>query len=685
MNTCSLYSELVIALETAFDPVCEYVLNNLLKMAGYTKKIVAQQSQGTITTILKHTSPQPRTIPNLLWNTLQDKTAQTRAYASAHIKTYIEVHASKARHAIETSGGLDTLVNSLKKALGDPNPGVRENARQAYWLLNAVWKGKGAAIMAGLDSTARKQLEKACPDPNVLSESTDSAPPTKKSSIAAAIAASRAKAKFIAHDPPSLRHQATSTARTTTSPKRPLSPSLSNSSVGSPPRSRPMLLSHTRAATNTSTPSRSPRRDPAPSQRTAKTPPPPSHSFDSVRRRTPTNSSALPTTPGSPTFRRAVSTALPHSPPTSSLHLPPPLTPPKPEDHLGHVRSSIASWSKMIEDDESLLIATTVPIPEGDSDFEDDDMNTNPITFSSPFEVFPPAKTKSTPSFTTSSVDEPKHQMLQSMSSSSFSTHSPPATTPQPIVEDAMRARAEQAASAADRLLELVDQDLDDDSTVLIDLHGEKDPDRTSGPLLLPTPIVEKTGRPYGGTLNGGDNVRIAATLPLRTAKAQVPNITNIWGGKIQTEVPKTPAIDRGSKEARNQRGAAIMKQAALLLDSPVAARSTGLVTGGDETGAGQTGSVLDLLREKKTGRDWWVKRMNGRFILFDTALGLMINVARSCLLSAQAKLGNERLPIGSCRTIRRASASHQNSGNRFCRGGMPPETRDVFNIVPRS
>ena len=605
----------MVTLETAFDFVCELILNNLLKMAGYTKKLVAQQSQGVVTTILRHTSAQPRTIPNLLWITLQDKTVQARAYTSGHVKTYIEVHASKAKHTIETSGGLDMLVNSVKKALGDPNPGVRENARQAYWLLNAVWKDKGAVIMAGLDSTARKQLEKACPDPRLLSDSTDSAPTTKKSSIAAVIAANRAKAKAIAHDPPTLRHQATSTARTTTSPKRPLSPSLSNSSVGSPPRSRPVVLApHTRTATNTSTPSRSPRRDPPSSQRTKSTPPPQYHSFDSVRRRTPTGSSTLSITPGSPTFKRAVSTALPLTPPPSFHHLPPPLTPPNREDRPAPARPSIADWSKLI-DEESLLVATTVPIPDDDSDFEDDETNANPVTFSSPFEMFPPKKTKSTPatpSFTTSSIDEPKHQVLHSMSSSSFTTHSPPATTPQPIVEDAMRARAEQAASAADRLLELVDQDLDDDSTVLIDLDDEKDIHATNGSLLLRTPIGERNGKSHGGTTgNDGDSVRIAATLPLPATKSQMPKVTNIWGGKIQSDVPKTPGVDRGSKESRDRRGAAIMKQAALLLDSPVAAKNSGLSTSDEIASARSVGSVLDLLREKKTGRDWWVKRMN--------------------------------------------------------------------------
>ena len=174
-----------------------------------------------------------------------------------------------------------------------------------------------------------------------------------------------------------------------------------------------------------------------------------------------------------------------------------------------------------------------------------------------------------------------------------------------------MRARAEQAASAADRLLELVDQDLDDDSTVLMDLDDDERPHTANDSLLLRTPVEERNGKRRVGTAEDiGDNVHIAATLPLRVAKSQVPKVTNIWGGKIPTEVPRTPANDRGNKEARDQRGAAIMKQAALLLDSPIAAKDSGAVTDGTGMGVGSTGSVLNLLREKKTGRDWWVKRM---------------------------------------------------------------------------
>ena len=231
-----------------------------------------------------------------------------------------------------------------------------------------------------------------------------------------------------------------------------------------------------------------------------------------------------------------------------------------------------------------------------------------------------------------------------------------------------MRARAEQAASAADRLLELVDQDVDDDSTVLMDLDDDNDPHTSNGSVPLRTLIDGRNGKPrVGVTGNMEDNVHIAATLPLRVTKAQVPKVTNIWGGKVPTEVPRTPANGRGSKEARDQRGAAIMKQAALLLDSPGVTKSSGLVTSGAGTGTGSTGSVLDLLRERKTGRDWWVKRMAREFMSLNATPSFVIDAPGLRSRSAQAKQGYQWLPIGSRGTVRRASASHQVIGRWFC------------------
>lgn len=58
---------------------------------------------------------------------------------------------------------LDTLIESTRKGLSDVNPGVREEARPAFWSFNAVWPAKGNVILGELDVTQKKQLDKVRP------------------------------------------------------------------------------------------------------------------------------------------------------------------------------------------------------------------------------------------------------------------------------------------------------------------------------------------------------------------------------------------------------------------------------------------------------------------------------------------------------------------------------------------
>jgi len=61
-NTCSLYNELAVVLGTALDPYVDVILSNLMRMAGFTKKIVTQTTQATVGIVITNTSPQPRTV-----------------------------------------------------------------------------------------------------------------------------------------------------------------------------------------------------------------------------------------------------------------------------------------------------------------------------------------------------------------------------------------------------------------------------------------------------------------------------------------------------------------------------------------------------------------------------------------------------------------------------------------------
>ncbi|WVQ97020.1 hypothetical protein IAU59_004130 [Kwoniella sp. CBS 9459] len=206
-QSCFLLKELVEHLGSSFDQFIEYWLPILGKMAGYTKKIIADRSQACVTAMIIHTTVHPRAYINHIAASISDKNIQTRHFCTGHLKTFIDIHGARSKHSIEsTSGLLDQLEGSVKKSLADVNPAVRDLARQAFWSYHAVWPQKAMIILNGLDGMARKQLEKANPhDANdvtlAASASIKPAPPTKRatSSMSALLAEKRrAKAAELA-------------------------------------------------------------------------------------------------------------------------------------------------------------------------------------------------------------------------------------------------------------------------------------------------------------------------------------------------------------------------------------------------------------------------------------------------------------------------------------------------------
>jgi CLIP-associating protein 1/2 len=427
-------------------------------MAGLTKKIAAQTSQATVAIIISNTSPQPRTIVPLLWTGLQDKIFQARSSAIEHLKTYLDFHGSRAKTAVESSGSFDTLENCIKKSLTDTNANVRQNARATFWSFEGLWKERGRIILETQDGTNRKLLEKACPNQENIPEVQPTTPQVKKSSVAAAIAASRAKAKAIATAPPTLRHQATSAARTMSPPRSAVSPSRSSLGVSgrTTPTSPPVQA---RSKVSTQVPR---------SKTTSGKLSTMSHSRNSSGESN--NSLSYPghrvvplpfsSPPRGSVLRQAMQTVLPSSPPQeqTSETLPTPLPQPSSEKEQEQ-STSFARQSLYLPDFEDtdhaqsdLLTAIAIPLPDdADSDIDMDE--SNHISFSSPYEKFPPEpqpKSRADSQSTTSNG----HQRGQDPSSG---TGSPPVSVSQPVVEDVLRARAEQAQSAAERLLELVE------------------------------------------------------------------------------------------------------------------------------------------------------------------------------------------------------------------------------------
>lgn len=141
----------------------DVILPHLGRMAGYTKRIVAEASQRSVTAIIQSTSAPPKVFVPFLIAGLGDKIVSARQYFATHLQTYLEQHAQSHKDAITHAphDGFAQLQAAMRKALADSNPAVREATRLAYWLFAAEWPSEAEQMMSQLDDPAQKQLRKA--------------------------------------------------------------------------------------------------------------------------------------------------------------------------------------------------------------------------------------------------------------------------------------------------------------------------------------------------------------------------------------------------------------------------------------------------------------------------------------------------------------------------------------------
>lgn len=516
-------------------------------MSAFTKKITSQQSQLSVTAIISHTSPQPRLIIPLLWTTLQEKNPQSRTFAVGHFKHYLVTHGQRSRHVIESSSTVDTIEKAVKKSLTDPNPSVKELARSLFWVFARGWNERSATLLNGLDSNARKQVEKACPSPEMHVSLPSTPDCSKKSSVAAAIAASRAKAKAMATAPPSLRHRTPSGSRHESSPSaspkgvavpRSRSPLRASTSPPSPTLARFMSGGLPRSSTDASLSSSTNLHTRTPSGSSDRNARIMSPSFsDGAHRRISSPLAIITDSNNTDNTGRNITNLLANSQistdqPSKIAHGPPGNQSTADIPTVTHLPTT---------DDESLLMAQSVPIPE-DSDSEDDGIHV--LSFSAAMQQISPQKNlPKSPASTLSPASESRPSASESSALVSLDIDTPQ----QPVVEDALRARAEQAESAAERLLELV----------------EPEDDLSNHPIL--PPALLKTTNPH-------------RTLVTKTKPKPAP--------LVQAVAPKTP----------DNRASMILKKAALFTDSPLMQPS-------------KQSSLLDVLRCSRQETGWWLKR----------------------------------------------------------------------------
>lgn len=136
---CALVQDVANAFGSAIDPMVELLMQTLLKLSAATKKISSQLANSTIDIILSKVTFNNRLLQHIC-SACQDKNVQPRLYATGWLKTMIIKEQHKTH--IENTGGVDLIEKSIKKGLGDANPGVREKMRATYWTFAKIWPAR---------------------------------------------------------------------------------------------------------------------------------------------------------------------------------------------------------------------------------------------------------------------------------------------------------------------------------------------------------------------------------------------------------------------------------------------------------------------------------------------------------------------------------------------------------------
>lgn len=154
----TLISELAQQMGDDLEGQAEVFLTALIRMAGFTKKIVANASQATVGEIIKNVTYRHKYL-ELVAQGMQDKNFGTRVAMCQHLDTILNVHGKHRKHALEGHGGLNTITIICKKGLADPNKDVRALARNVFYRMEHIWPSVARNILDSLELSIQKQVE----------------------------------------------------------------------------------------------------------------------------------------------------------------------------------------------------------------------------------------------------------------------------------------------------------------------------------------------------------------------------------------------------------------------------------------------------------------------------------------------------------------------------------------------
>lgn len=199
-----LVAELSRELKSSGDSLFEPFFSTLVKLSAGTKKLLVAASEAAMSSLLTYSTCIAK-MCHMLAGGMAEKSAVARTAISAQLPVLLRAHARQDKATFDASGSTPIVEQSIRKALTDATPSVREKARDAYWVFYDVWPAEAERIASTLDTQGRIQLDKAkaraggtsnASKPQLMkSTSSTSARPSMKEMIAARKAAAKKAAQ----------------------------------------------------------------------------------------------------------------------------------------------------------------------------------------------------------------------------------------------------------------------------------------------------------------------------------------------------------------------------------------------------------------------------------------------------------------------------------------------------------
>ncbi|ODV77511.1 uncharacterized protein CANTADRAFT_55826 [Suhomyces tanzawaensis NRRL Y-17324] len=182
---CHFVKECAIVLQADFDPLVECFLPTLIKLCSATKLIASTNANHAITAIFASCSYNYRLLQRVL-SCAHEKNVQPRTYSGVWVQILLlRFHSNQSFLSVHTTAaaGVEVTSKIIQKLLGDPNPAVRQVAKDTFWCFWSKFQNDAENLLTKLEPNIVKNLERSRPQAGAGIARLSSAPKKPRSSI----------------------------------------------------------------------------------------------------------------------------------------------------------------------------------------------------------------------------------------------------------------------------------------------------------------------------------------------------------------------------------------------------------------------------------------------------------------------------------------------------------------------